>query len=169
MGIILPNEKLCNVSKIDNIHQNKKQLKKYYLKATKKLDPCQQHTLDIMTQVLYYFIFFCGYQEQPTICMCVSCSIMSNSLRFHGLWPTRLSCPWNSPGKDIGLGSHFPLGGSDGEESACNAGNPGSIPGSGRSPGEGNGNPLQHSCLEDPMGRGVWWATVHGVTKSRCE
>ena len=42
----------------------------------------------------------------------------------------------------------------------------GSIPGSGRSPGEGNGNPLQYSCLENPMDRGAWWATVHGVTES---
>ena len=42
----------------------------------------------------------------------------------------------------------------------------GSIPGSGRSPGGGHGNPLQYSCLENPMGRGTWWATVHGVTKS---
>ena len=59
----------------------------------------------------------------------------------------------------------FP-GGSDGEESACNAGDLGLIPGLGRSPGEGNGNPLQYSCLENPMDRGAWWATVHGVTKS---
>ena len=58
----------------------------------------------------------------------------------------------------------FP-GGSDSEASAYNEGNPGSIPGSGRSPGEGNGNSLQYSCLENPMTR-VWWATVHGVTKS---
>ena len=50
---------------------------------------------------------------------------------------------------------------------ACNAGDLGSIPGSGRSPGEGNGNPLQYSCLENPMGGGAWWATVHGVAKSR--
>ena len=60
----------------------------------------------------------------------------------------------------------FP-GGSDSKESACNEGDPGSIPGSGRSPGEGNGNPLQYSCLENPMDRGAWWATVHGVAKSR--
>ena len=60
----------------------------------------------------------------------------------------------------------FP-GGSDGKESAYNAGDPGSIPGSGRSPGEGNGNPLQYSCLENPMDRGAWWATVHGVAKNR--
>ena len=58
-------------------------------------------------------------------------------------------------------------GGSDGKASACNVGDPGSIPGSGRSPGEGNGKPLQYSCLKNPMDRGAWWATVHGVTKSR--
>ena len=52
-------------------------------------------------------------------------------------------------------------------KSACNAGDPGSIPRSGRSPGEGNGNPLQYPCLENPMDGGPWWAIVHGVTKSR--
>ena len=52
-----------------------------------------------------------------------------------------------------------------GKESTCNAGNAGLIPGSGRSPGEGNGNPLQYSCLENPMDRGAWWATVHRVAK----
>ena len=56
----------------------------------------------------------------------------------------------------------FP-GDSDGKASACNAGNAGSIPGLGRSSGEGNGNPLQYSCLENPMDRGAWKATVHGV------
>ena len=60
----------------------------------------------------------------------------------------------------------FP-GGSAGKESACNAGGLGLIPGLGRSPGEGNGNPLQYSCLENPMDGGAWWATVHGVAKSR--
>ena len=57
--------------------------------------------------------------------------------------------------------------GSDGKESACSAGDGGSIPGWGRSPGEGNGNPLQYSCLENPMDRGAWQAIVHGVAKSR--
>ena len=57
------------------------------------------------------------------------------------------------------------LGGSEVKASACNAEDQGSISGSGRSPGEGNGNPLQYSCLENPMD-GAWWATVHGVTKS---
>ena len=56
-------------------------------------------------------------------------------------------------------------GGSDGKESACNPGDLGSIPGLGRSPGEGNGNPLQYSCLENPMGRGGWQATVHGAAR----
>ena len=52
-------------------------------------------------------------------------------------------------------------------EPACNAGDPGLIPGSGRSPGEGNGDPLQYPCLGNPMDRGTWQATVHGVTKSQ--
>ena len=60
----------------------------------------------------------------------------------------------------------FP-GGSEGKASAGDVEDPGSIPGSGRSPGEGNGNSLQYSCLENLMDRGAWWATVHGVTKSQ--
>ena len=64
------------------------------------------------------------------------------------------------------VGQDFP-GGPDGKVSAYNAGDPGSIPGSGRSPGEGNGNPLQYSCLENPMDRGAWLATVNAVAKSR--
>ena len=58
-------------------------------------------------------------------------------------------------------------GGSDSKESACNAGDLGSIPGLGRSPGGGCGKPLQYYCLDNPMHRGAWWATVHGVTKTR--
>ena len=57
----------------------------------------------------------------------------------------------------------FP-GGSDGEVSAYNAGDLGSIPGSGRSSGEGNGNPLQYSCLENPVDGGAWWATAKSQT-----
>ena len=55
---------------------------------------------------------------------------------------------------------------SDCKEPACIAGDPGLIPGWGRSPGEGNGNPLQNSCLENPMDRGTRWAAVHGVKES---
>jgi len=65
-----------------------------------------------------------------------------------------------------GYPGDFP-GGSEVKVSACNARDLGSIPGSGRSPGEGNGNPLQYSCLENPMDGGAWWATVPGVTKSQ--
>ena len=76
--------------------------------------------------------------------------------------------------KDNNLGKYFSLstiqlgfpGGSGGKESACNAGDPGSIPGSGGSPGEGNANPLQYSCLGNPMDSGSWWAIAHGVAKS---
>ena len=53
------------------------------------------------------------------------------------------------------------------QETTSNLGDPGLVPGSGSSPGEGNGNPLWYSCLENPMDRGVWWATVHGDTRVR--
>ena len=75
------------------------------------------------------------------------------------------------PGGLLSMGSHR-VGhdwnnlAADGKESVCNAGDLGSIPGSGRSPEEGQGNPLQYSCLENSMDRGAWWATIHGVTKS---
>ena len=62
----------------------------------------------------------------------------------------------------------FP-GGSDGKESVCCAGDPGLIPGLGRSPEERNGYPLQYSCLENSMDRGAWQATVYGVTKSQTQ
>ena len=58
-------------------------------------------------------------------------------------------------------------GGSDSKESACNAGDLSSVPGLRRTPGEGNGNQLQYSCLGNPIDRGAWQATVHGVTKSQ--
>ena len=59
----------------------------------------------------------------------------------------------------------FP-GGLDGKESACNLGDPGLIPGLGRCPGGGHSNPLQYSCLENPMDRGTWWYTVQGVAQN---
>ena len=67
---------------------------------------------------------------------------------------------------------HFHLGfpwGSDGKVSACNVGNLRLIPGSGRSPGEENGNPLQYSCLENPVDRAAWQAAVHGVTRNQTQ
>ena len=90
---------------------------------------------------------------------------MSNSVRPHRRQPTRLPHPWDFPGKNTGVGCHFLLQfkvllgtkwgfhcGSAGKESACNAGDRGSIPGLGRSPGEGKGYPLQYSGLEKSMG-----------------
>ena len=68
--------------------------------------------------------------------------------------------------------SHLVMGfpnGSVGKESACNAGEPGSVPECGRYTGEGDGNPLQYSCLGNSMDRGAWWATAHGVTKSQTQ
>ena len=70
--------------------------------------------------------------------------------------------------KIIVLYIQFP-GGSDGKVSACNVGDPALIPRLGRFPGAGNGNPLQYSCLENSMDGGAWWATVHGVAKSRTQ
>ena len=150
-------------------------------------------------------------------------------MRPHRRQPTRLSCPWDSPGKNTGVGWHFLLrcmkvksesevthscptlsdrmdcslpgssiheifparvlewgaiafsarsvntqltfllcfpGGSVVKNLPANAGDTGSIPGLGRSPGEENCNPLQYSGWENPMDRGAWWATVHGVTNS---
>ena len=84
----------------------------------------------------------------------------SGSSRFTYCW----SLAWRILSITL-LVCDFP-GGSDGKASVYKAGDPGSIPGWGRSPGEGNGNPLQYSCLENPMDR-AWWATVHGFAKSR--
>ena len=85
---------------------------------------------------------------------------------------SKLAFPYNITTETTSIFAyHFILSGfpgcSDGKESASNAGDPGSMPGSGRSPGEGNGNPLQHFCLGNLVDRGTWWATVHGVTKNQ--
>ena len=72
--------------------------------------------------------------------------------------------PWGRDRLPVFLGFS---GGSDGKESACSAGDLGLIPGSGRSPGGGHGNPLQYSCLENPMDRGTWQAAVYGVAQSQ--
>ena len=66
----------------------------------------------------------------------------------------------------LAISHHGAPSGSDSKESTCKAGDMGSIPGLGRFPGEGNGSPLQYSCLENSMDRGAWWATVHKVAES---
>ena len=82
--------------------------------------------------------------------------ITTNCGRFLKRWEYQITLPvsWGFPG------------GSDGKASTCNVGDLGSIPGLGRSPGEGNDNPLQYSCLKNSMNGGAWWTTVHGVTES---
>ena len=79
---------------------------------------------------------------------------------------TNIFCCCSSVEYSLSSNIGFP-GGSEVKASASNAGDPGSIPGSGRSPREGNGNPLQYSCLENPMDGRAWWAIVHRVAKSR--
>ena len=83
--------------------------------------------------------------------------------------------PWGRKESDTTERLHFHFhmvilgfpGGSDGRETTCNEGDLGSIPRLGRATGGGHGNPLQYSCLENPMDGGAWWAIVHGVTKSQ--
>ena len=114
-------------------------------------------------------------------------SVVSDSLGLRGLWASRLLHPWDFPGKNTGVGCHFLLLGIfptqelnpglphcrhtlyllSHQGSWYNVGDPGSIRKSVRSPGEGNGNPLQYSCLENRVVSGAWWATVHGVAKSQ--
>ena len=105
----------------------------------------------------------------------LQCSCLENPRDRGALWPAvygvvqsciRLKRFSSSSNSTAAVHPGF-AGGSDGKESACNAGDPGSILGSGRSPGEGNGYPLQYSCLEIPMDRGAWQTTVHGVEKSQ--
>ena len=108
----------------------------------------------------------------PTLSNPMDCTLPGSSI--HGIFQARV-LEWGA----IAFSAYlhrllkpfwFPLlgfpGSSEVKVSVCNMGDPGSIPGLGRSPGEGNGNPLQDSCLENPMDREAWWATVRGVAKS---
>ena len=123
--------------------------------------------------LIYCFLFFCPGTEGPvgisSVCICQSLYLIGPVvaiilfLRYFlqlvfkmGQFVFPLYTVWNKS---------FP-GSSDGKETACSVGNPGSIPGLRRSPGEGKGYPLQYSCLENSMERGAWWVTVHGVTKT---
>ena len=73
--------------------------------------------------------------------------------------------PWGQTRLSNFTFTFFHFGGSDSKESTCSAKDPHSIPGMGRSPGEGNGSPLRYSCLENPIDKGAWWAIVHGVAE----
>ena len=102
-------------------------------------------------------------QESTMVCLLWVWTNVNITQYIH--YPKVLHLPLTtSTAASLGLywGFH---GGSIGKESTCNAGDQGSIPGSGRCPG--HGNPLQNYCLGNPMDGGAWWATVHGVTKSR--
>ena len=94
----------------------------------------------------FYFLFFFNYWFILDLQYCVSFRYTTKGINYTSI-------------------QGFP-GGSEVKMSACNVGDLGLIPGSGRSTGEGNGNPLQYSCLENPMDGGAWWATVHGVAES---
>ena len=105
----------------------------------------------------------------------LQCSCLENSIDRGAWWATVCGVEYNSATKQqqtnqmfVNLSAclGFPSD-SVGKELTCDAGDTGLIPGSGRCPGGGHGNPLQDSCLENPMDRGAWSATVHGVTKSR--
>ena len=106
----------------------------------------------LWTLILWAFWVFCGLEHMTWI---------SNN------WPLADSSMHDKKRQLDPFGGKpgFP-GGSKSKESTCNVGDMGSIPGSGRSPGEGNGNPLQYSCLKNSMDRGPWWATVRGIAES---
>ena len=110
----------------------------------------------------------------------------SEGKRLPTMWENKGSIP--GLGRSLGEGNGNPLqyfcppppkkglkeifgfpGGSHGKVSVYNVGDLGSLPQSGRSPGGGHGSPLQYSCLENPMDRGAWWATVHGAAKSQTQ
>ena len=104
-------------------------------------------------------LFLCNtnIREQPSTKKYKDCSMFKKQVNER--WWQRLVC-WHQRGQN----------GAAGKGSICQSGDArdaGSVPGSGRSPGVGSGNPLQCSCLENPVDRGAWWATVHGVTKSQ--
>ena len=114
------------------------------------------------------------HSSKASILQCSALFIVQLSYPYMTTGKTIALTRWTFSGKVMSLLFNMPFrlvmsfsGDSDGKASAYNAGDPGSIPGSGKSPGEGNGNPFQYSCLENPMDRGAWWATVHGVAKSQ--
>ena len=106
--------------------------------------------------------------ETPWVTFSLSFPAFLSSFRdIYSDKPPGVSCPSWASFWEFPVGQGFPSG-SVSKESACNARGLSLIPGSGRSPGEGNGNPLQYSCLGNPMDRGAWQVTVHGVARVRC-
>jgi len=104
--------------------------------------------MDVMAADLYTSIKKSGYKGEKRNMVLVSAVQQSASAMC-----IHISSPWEFPGSSVG------------KESACSAGDPSLIPGLGRSLEERHGNPLQHSCLENPMDRGAWQATVHQVAR----
>ena len=141
--------------------------------------PCPWDSPDKNTGVGCHFLLQCMKVKNESE-VGQSCLTL---LQPHGLQPTRLLRPWDSPGKSTGVGYHcllrtLSLGVPKPSKNVPKAlavrtllrkGDFGSTPGSGRSPGEGNGNPLHYACLENSMDRGAWQVAVHGVTKSQTQ
>ena len=104
--------------------------------------------MDVMAAHLYTSIKKSGYEgEKRNVVLASAVQQSASAVCIH------ISPPWEFPGISVG------------KESACSAGDPSLIPGLGRSLEEGNGNPLQHSCLENPMDRGAWWAIIRQVAR----
>ena len=104
-----------------------------------------------------------GHHRAPNWVPCTK-QLLPASCLFYTQWYIHVNTTFSfvPPSPSLRL-----LWGLNGKESTCNAGDAGSIPRSEGSPGGGHSNPLQYSCLKDPMDRGVWWAAVHGVAKSQ--
>ena len=124
----------------------------------------RSHTSALYTLFICLIHFaFLGTQPSPARTWNQShCKVSS----LRALWVRKI--PWRREKLSTPVFLGF-SGGSDGKESAYNARDLGSVPGSGRSTGRGHGNPLQYSCPENPTNRGAWRATVHGVAKSRTQ
>ena len=114
--------------------------------------------------ILYHNKQGCGCAVEGGSWEVSVCRWRSSCRKLSGIEHQITSCLWALPFDRLPYWFSKWL---SGKESACNAGDAHSIPGSGRSPGEGNGSPLQYSCLGNPMDRGAWWATVHGVGLQR--
>ena len=126
----------------------------------KEISNLKCNLISCLIQVEMFFIFNHGFRKHSPLKRAIHSSPSRPALAFLMLGLLRLfwDCPLHPGG--------FPHGW-DSKESTCNAGDLASIPGSGRSPGGGHGNPLQYSCLENPMDWGAWWATVHRVAQSQ--